>query len=88
MVQIDPRLYRADLAQAQGVLAKTEARAHRLERDYGRVKVLLAHGAVGQEEYDRIEADYREAAANIDVAKANRDLAALNLDYTQVIGTR
>src|SRR5262249_17916615 len=30
------------------------------------------------------EADYREAAANLDVARANRDLAALNLGYTKV----
>ena len=41
-------------------------------------------GAVGQEEYDRYEGDYREAVANLDVAKANRDLAALNLEYARV----
>jgi len=57
---------------------------HRLERDYHRVKNLLARGAVGQEEYDRYEADYHEAGANLHVARANRDLAALNLDYTRV----
>jgi len=57
---------------------------HRLERDYHRAKNLLARGAVGQEEYDRYEADCREAVANLHVAKANRDLAALNLDYTRV----
>ena len=58
---------------------------HRLERDYYRVKNLLARGAVGQEEYDRYEGDYREAVANLDVARANRDLAALNLGYTRVM---
>ena len=42
-------------------------------------------GAVGQEEYDRYEGDYREAVANLDVAKANRDLAALNVEYAKVI---
>jgi RND family efflux transporter MFP subunit len=57
---------------------------HRLERDYHRAKNLLARGAVGQEEYDRYEADYHEAGANLHVARANRDLAALNLDYTRV----
>jgi RND family efflux transporter MFP subunit len=85
LFEIDPRLYRADLARAKGAVAQNEARVHRLERDYGRVKILLARAAVGQEEYDRYEGDYREAQANLDVAKANRDLAALNLDYTRVI---
>ena len=58
---------------------------HRLERDYHRAKKLIVRGVVGQEEYDRYEADYREGAANLDVAKANRDLAALNVEYAKII---
>jgi RND family efflux transporter MFP subunit len=85
LFQIDPRLYRADLERARGTVAQFEARVHRLERDYHRARNLLARGAVGQEEYDRYEGDYREATASLDVAKANRDLAALNLEYTGVI---
>jgi RND family efflux transporter MFP subunit len=84
LFEIDPRVYRADLERAEGTVAQYDARVRRLERDYRRVKNLLARGAVGQEEYDRYEADYREAAANLDVARANRDLAALNMDYTKV----
>jgi RND family efflux transporter MFP subunit len=82
---IDPRPYRAELERARGTIAQIEARVHRLERDYHRAKNLIARGAVGQEEYDRYEADYREAVANLDVAKANRDLAALNVEYAQGI---
>jgi RND family efflux transporter MFP subunit len=85
LFEIDPRLYRADLARAAGAVAQNDAHVHRLERDYHRAKNLIARGAVGQEEYDRYEGDYREAVANLNVAKANRDLAALNLDYTRVI---
>src|SRR5215469_1377719 len=84
LFEIDPRVYRADLERAQGAVAQYEARVYRLERDYQRVKNLLARRAVGQEEYDRYEADYREAVANLHVAKANRDLAVLNLGYTRV----
>src|SRR6516165_9279378 len=84
LFEIDARVYRADLERAQGTVAQFEARVHRLERDYRRAKSLLARGAVGQEEYDRYEADYREAVANLDVARANRDLAALNLGYTRI----
>ena len=72
------------LERARGTVAQYEAHVRRLGRDYRRAKNLLARGAVGQEEYDRHEADYREAAANLDVASANRDLAELNLGYTRV----
>jgi RND family efflux transporter MFP subunit len=84
LFEIDPRLYRADFERARGTVAQYEARMYRAERDYRRAKTLLTRGAVGQEEYDRYEADYREAVANLDVAKANRDLAALNLGYTRI----
>jgi membrane fusion protein, multidrug efflux system len=84
LFEIDPRLYRADFERARGTVAQYEARVHRTERDYRRATTLLARGAIAQEEYDRNEADYREAVANLDVARANRDLAALNLGYTKV----
>src|SRR5262249_44350545 len=79
LFEIDPRIYRADFDRARGTVAQYEARVHRTERDHRRARTLLARGAVGQEEYDRYEADYREAVANLDIARANRDLAALNL---------
>src|SRR5271155_4460156 len=84
LFQIDPRPYRADLERAKGSVAQNDARVRRLERDYQRVKNLIVRGAVGQEEFDRYDGDYHEAVANLDVAKANRDLAALNLEYSRV----
>ena len=85
LFEIDPRPYRAELERAKGTVAEIEARVHRLERDFQRAKNLITRRAVGQEEYDRYEGDYREAVANLDVAKANRDLAALNVEYAKVI---
>ena len=84
LFEIDPRMYRADLERATGTVAQYEAHVHRLERDHERVRNLIARGAVSREEYDRIEGDYREAVASLHVAEANRDLAALNLEYTKV----
>src|SRR5262245_59451058 len=84
LFEIDPRLYRADFERTRGTVAQYEARVHRTERDHRRAKSLLARGAVSQEDHDRYEADYREAVANLDVARANRDLAALNLGYTRI----
>jgi RND family efflux transporter MFP subunit len=85
LFEIDPRPYRAELERAQGTVAQCEARVHRLDRDFQRAKILITRGAVGHEEYDRYEGDYREAVANLDVARANRDLAALNVGYAKVI---
>src|SRR6516165_3388451 len=45
LFEIDPRIYRADLERAEGTVAQSEARVHRLERDYRRVKNLMARGA-------------------------------------------
>jgi RND family efflux transporter MFP subunit len=84
LFEIDPRPYRAELERANGTVAQIDARVRRLERDYHRAKSLIVRGAVGQEEYDRYEADYLEAAAALDVAKANRDLAALNVEYAKI----
>lgn len=84
LFEIDPRMYRADLERAKGTVAQYEAQMRRLEHDFERVRNLKARAAVSQEEYDRIEGDYRAAVANLHVAEANRDLAALNLEYTKV----
>src|SRR5437588_11868501 len=53
LFEIDPRVYRADLGRAQGTVAQYDAHVRRLERDYKRVKNLMARRAVGQEEFDR-----------------------------------
>ena len=84
LFEIDPRMYRADLERAKGSVAQYEAHVRRLERDYERSPEPDARAAVSREEYDRIEGDYREAVASLHVAEANRDLAALNLEYTKV----
>jgi RND family efflux transporter MFP subunit len=85
LVEIDPRPFRAELERAQGTVAQWDARVRRLDRDYQRAKNVFARGAIGQEEYDRYEGDYREAVASLKVAKANRDLAALNVEYAKVV---
>jgi multidrug efflux system membrane fusion protein len=84
LFEIDPRMYKADLDRARGTVAQYEAHVRRLEKEYGRAKHLLEKRSISQEEHDRYEADYKEATANLEVARANRDLAALNLEWTEV----
>lgn len=84
LFEIDPQMYQADLQRAKGTVAQYEAHVKRLDKEYARAKNLLGRGKVSQEEYDRYEADLREAEANLEVARANRKLAELNLEWTEV----
>ncbi|MEA2630143.1 MAG: rane fusion protein multidrug efflux system, partial [Chloroflexota bacterium] len=80
LFEIDPRPYKVDLDRAEGSAAQTEARLERLEADRRRVVALFNRGAVGREEFDRITGDYKEARASLNVARANRDMARLNIE--------
>lgn len=84
LFDIDPRSYDAELARAEANVVQAEARLNRLEADTARATTLLARGAIGREEFDKITGDRKEAAAGVGVAKANRDLAILNVSYTKV----
>jgi RND family efflux transporter MFP subunit len=84
LFEIDPRPYKVDLDRAEGSVAQTEARVERLEADNRRVVALPNRGAVSREEFDRITGDYHEARASLKVARANRDLAKLNFEFTKV----
>jgi RND family efflux transporter MFP subunit len=84
LFQIDPQQYKAELERAEGNVKQIEAHKWRLEREYHRAKNLLAMAKISQEEHDRYEGDYRETDANLKLAIANRDLARLNYDWTEV----
>ena len=60
---IDPRPYRADLTRAEGTVAQYDARVHRAEHDYRRVKSLLAGGAVGQAAVEHRDQGVHDGAA-------------------------
>src|SRR5262249_44463717 len=84
LFEIDPRPYQAELNRTEATLAQAQARLNRLESDFQRAAGLLPRNGISREEYDKIAGDRAEAAAAIGVAKANRELAALDLDYTKV----
>ena len=84
LFQIDPQQYKAELERAEANVKQIEAHRWRLEREYHRAKNLLAVAKISQEEHDRYEGDYRETEANVKLAIANRDLARLNYEWTEV----
>jgi RND family efflux transporter MFP subunit len=85
LFEIDPRTYRAALAQAEGNVTSMQARLTRLDADLARARRLVGSGAVAREEYDKIAGDRGEAAASLEALRAAVEQAKLDLEYTKVI---
>jgi RND family efflux transporter MFP subunit len=86
LAHIDDRSFKAELARAKAAIAQFQARFSKLEKQEARAAQLLQSNtrAITQEEFDAVVADKEEAAASIDAAIAAKDIAELNLSYTQV----
>jgi RND family efflux transporter MFP subunit len=84
LFEIDARPYKADYDRTEATVVQNEAHLKRLDADYHRVANLYARGNASREEFDRVVGDRAEAEAAVGIAKANRDLAKLNLEYTKV----
>lgn len=70
LFQIDPAPYQAAYDSAVATLASTKAKAERYQR-------LIGQNAISPQESDDAQAAYLQAKANLDMAK-------LNLDYTEI----
>ncbi len=81
---IDPRPYQAEVDKAQAELAVAEARAAHAGSDAERAERLLAGNAIAQRDYDERRNASREAAAEVQAARAALATARVNLSYTQV----
>jgi len=81
---IDKDRYQAtyDLAKAQ--LESAEANLTKTERDYERQKQLSSKNIASQATFDAAESAYLQAKASVSQAKAQLELAAIDLDYTEV----
>ena len=84
LFEIDPRQFRAALAQAQGTLGRAEAQLARTAKDVERFTPLAAQRAVSQQELDNAVAAERDATAAVAAARAAVEQAALNLGWTSM----
>jgi len=85
LFQIDQRPFKATLDRTKAALEQAEAHAKRLSNEYKRAQVLYDRGlSISREEYDRYAFDHAEADAALGTARANVDLAALDLEFTRV----
>jgi membrane fusion protein, multidrug efflux system len=84
LFEIDPRSYKAALAQAEGNLASAQAKLTRLEADLARAQRLLSSGSIGREEFDKISGDRGEAGAALQALNAAVEQAKLDLGFTKI----
>lgn len=82
---IDPTDYEQDVASAQASLDKAKTSAALLKLEIERRTQLVEEKLISLEDYQILEAQYAEALADIEVARADLDLALLNLSYTEVL---
>lgn len=84
LIRIDPALYVAEVARAEGQVAAANARVFLTRNDLERGRQLSDSRTITQRELDSRTNAYREAEANLKAAEAALKTARLNLDYTEV----
>ncbi len=85
LFQIDPRPYEAEVARTKAALAQADAHNRRLDADYKRAQALLSRDQLARADYDLTAGDFAESSAMVDSARAQYDLALLNLAFTKVL---
>lgn len=81
---IDPRPYQAAYDHAEAELTQAQSRFELASNDLERAERLLKSRAISEEEADSRSKAKREAEAAILSARANVEIAQINLDYTHI----
>jgi RND family efflux transporter MFP subunit len=84
LFEVDARHYQAEFDKADGSVMQMEGRLKRLDADYARASSLLPSRGISPEEFDRVIGDRAEAIGSVKVAKAQREIASVNLNYCKV----
>jgi RND family efflux transporter MFP subunit len=84
LYQIDPRPFQAALDQANGTLERLVADKALLDIQVDRYRKLAEKGAGSQQDLDQYLAQQAENIGAINSAKAQIEIAQLNLDFTRI----
>jgi multidrug efflux system membrane fusion protein len=82
---IDDRSFKSTAAAATALVAQAQTRVERLSGQYRRGKQLVATKSITQEQFEQLEFDQAEAVSMLAAAKAAKELADLNVEYTRVL---
>ena len=81
---IDPRPYQADFDRAVAQLEQAQAQLKLTEIELNRAKDLRATKIIAPQEFDQKAATAQQASAAARAAEAAKNLAALNLEFTEI----
>jgi membrane fusion protein (multidrug efflux system) len=84
LYQIDPATYQATHNSAVATLSKAEANLASAKSRAERYADLVKINAVSKQDYDDVDAAYKQATADVEGAKAAVENARINLDYTKI----
>ena len=84
LYQIDPDTYQARFDSAKAALAKADALEHSTRLKSERYRTLVQTKAVSDQDQVEMEANWKQAVADVAAAKAAVDSARINLDYTKL----
>jgi RND family efflux transporter MFP subunit len=84
LYEIDPRPFRAALAQAEAEVARARANAAVARSERDRAATLLPEEAISKELYEQKAAAAKAADAALGAARATADARRLDLSFTQV----
>ncbi len=87
LIEIDPRPYKAALAQAEGQLAQHQAQLVSAKADLERSRSLLAKGFASRQTFDQQNAAAGQLAAALAADQGAVDAARLNLSFTTLRAT-
>jgi len=82
---IEPQPYEAKLALQTAAVAQQKATLLRAEQEYTRQLRLIKDSATSQSEVEKWRAERDAAEAALNEARANAELAKINLGYTKVV---
>lgn len=84
LFEIDPRPYRAALAQAQAEVARANAQLANGRTELNRARELLRQNAISREEFEQKQAAERSGAAALEAARAGVQSRELDVQFTNV----
>ena len=84
LYEIDDREYVADLEAAEADLATAVAQEEKATSDLRRALALKEKGSISAEEYDRNQTGKKQADAQVESARAKRDRAKLNVEFSHI----
>jgi membrane fusion protein (multidrug efflux system) len=84
LFSIDPREYRAQLANSEAQLASAQANLARANQDVERYRPLVAENAISKQVYDNAVAAADQAKAQVDATKAGITESSLGVEYATV----